>query len=342
MPATIGRRELIAGLGGAFAWPIAVRAQQPKTQQPATKKRVALVIASGNLGHVNLGADPSWDAFFAELKSLGYVEGENLIVERYSAEGRFERYDALAREVAGTQPDVIVTYGTPLTTKFKAATSTIPIVTMTGDPIRFGLVKSIAHPGGNITGVSVDAGVEVWGKRLELLTEAVPKLNNVLYVSTQGGWDGPGGQMVREAAQKLGISLVKATVNSPFDEAEYRRLFSSVRRDQVDGVMISSETEHVPHRFLMVQLIQQMRLPATYPLPDQVEAGGLMSYSYDLKSAFRRQATQVAEVLHGANPSDIPYFQETRFELVINLKAAKELGLEIPSGLVAGAAAVIE
>ena len=306
-------------------------------QQSPTKKRIAMVSAG-----ISQPNDPNVIAFFDDLKRLGYVRGENLIVDGYFGEGRVERYMDLVREAVSTNPDVIVSYGTPLTYRFKMVTTKIPIVAFTGDPVRFGLVSSLSHPGGNITGVSVDAGVEIWGKRLELLAEAVPKLNNVLFVSTQGGWDGPGGLAVRDAAQKLGISLVRATVNSPADEAEYRRAFGSVQRDQVDGSMISDETEHYPHRFLLVQLIQQMRLPAMYNLRDQAEAGGLMAYSYDLKSGVRRQAMQLVEILRGANPGDMPYFQLDRFDLVINLKTAKELGLEIPAGLVAGAATVIE
>ena len=308
-------------------------------QQSSTKKRIAFVVSSSKVA--DLAADPNAKVIENELRRLGFLPGD-LIVERYSAEGRSERYEALAREVVSTHPDVIASYGTPLTLRFKAATRTIPIAAVTGDPVRFGLVSSLAHPGGNITGVSLDAGVEVWGKRLELLAEAVPKLSNVLFVSTQEGWDGPGGRATREAAQKLGISLVRATLNSPYDEAEYRRVFSSIQRDQVDGIVLSDDTENYKHRFLLVQLIQQVRLLALHHLREQVEAGGLMAYSYDLKSALRRQAMQVAEVLRGANPADMPYFQETRFELVINLKTAKELGLEIPAGLVAGAAAVIE
>jgi putative ABC transport system substrate-binding protein len=303
------------------------------------------VIGVGNANELKIGANRDATVFLKELKRLGYTEGENLIVERYStidAQDRPEGYTNLAREVVGTQPDVIVSYGMIMTTRLKAATNTIPIVALTGDPIRFGLISSLAHPGGNITGVSVDAGVEIWGKRLELLSEAVPRLVTVAFVSTQSGWDGAGGGAVREAAQKLGISLSKATLNSPYDEAEYRRVLGSIQRDQVDGIFISDEFQHYRYRMLVVQLIQQMRIPAIYPSRDQAEAGGLMAYSYDGDSALRRQVMQVVEVLHGANAGDIPYFQETRFQLVVNLKTAKELGLEIPAGLVAGAAIVIE
>jgi putative ABC transport system substrate-binding protein len=237
---------------------------------------------------------------------------------------------------------LIWTAGTPLTLRFKAATSTIPIVTVTGDPIRFGIVSSIARPGGNVTGVSVDAGVEIWGKRLEMLAEAVPKLVNVVFISTQGGWNGPGGKATREATQKLGISLVKAPLGSPVTEAEYRRVFDSIQRDRVDGIIFSAEFEHYPHRFLIVQLVQQIRLPAIHEVSDYVEAGGLMSYGLDVKPAVRTMAMQAAEILKGANPGDLPYVQEVRFELVINLKTAKALGLELPVALVARADRLIE
>ena len=313
--------------------------RQATAQQSTAKKRLA-VIGFSKVEDLRIGRDAYATVFFDELKRLGFVEGENLVVERYQF--RPDGVADIARQVVDSNPDVIVCYGAPMTGRLKALTSTIPIVAMTGDPLRFGLISSLARPGGNITGVSADAGVEVWAKRLELLSIAVPKLVNVLFVSTEGGWVGAGGQAVREAAQKLGISLVRATVNSPYDEAEYRRVFSSIQRDQLDGAILSDEGEHFTKKLLLVQLIGQIRLPAIYPARDQVEAGGLMAYVSDVNSAIRRQGAQAVEVLRGANPGDIPYFQSDRFELVINLRTAKELGLDIPDGLVAGAAAVIQ
>ena len=313
--------------------------RQATAQQSTAKKRLA-VIGFSKVEDLRIGGHPYATVFFEELKRLGFVEGENLVVERYQF--RPDGVADIARQVVDSNPDVIVCYGAPMTGRLKALTSTIPIVAMTGDPIRFGLISSLARPGGNITGVSADAGVGVWAKRLELLSIAVPKLVNVLFVSTEGGWVGAGGQAVREAAQKLGISLVRATVNSPYDEAEYRRVFSSIQRGQLDGAMLSDEGEHFTKKLLLVQLIGQIQLPAIYPARDQVEAGGLMAYVSDVNSAIRRQVAQAVEVLRGANPGDIPYFQSDRFELVINLRTAKELGLDIPDGLVAGAAAVIQ
>jgi putative tryptophan/tyrosine transport system substrate-binding protein len=328
------RREFIGLIGGAAMSPMAARAQQP-----ATKKRLAVI--TYKVEDTRIGGHPLATVFFEELQRLGYVEGANLIVDRVQYQsGRLEE---IAREVVATKPDVISSPGTPMTLRLKAATTTIPIVAMTGDPIQFGLISNLARPGGNITGVSVDAGVEVWAKRLELLSNAVPKLVNVVFVSSEGVWTNAGGQAVRDAAQKLGISLVRAPLSSPYGEAEYRSTFSSIQRDQVDGLITSDEGQVLlPQKSLLVQLIQQLRLPAIYPYRDFAEAGGLMSYSSDLKYVVLRQAAQIVEILRGANPGDIPYSQAARFELVVNLKTAKELGIEIPAELVAGAARVIE
>jgi putative ABC transport system substrate-binding protein len=309
-------------------------------QQSAKTKRIALAYPA--LKVADLGNDPNYVTFIDELKRLGYVEGTNLIIDRYSGEGQTDRYGDLAREVVSTHPDLIFTTGSPLTLRLKAATSTIPIVALTGDPILQGIVSSISRPGGNITGVSVDAGFEIWAKRLELLAQAVPKLVNVVFIGRQGTWENPGGRGMREGAQRLGISLVLAPLGSTINEAEYQRIFSSLQRDQVDGIIFSPDDEHYRHRFLLVELVKQLGVPAIYTFRDQAEAGGLMSYSWDIKSALRRNAMQIVEILNGANPGDMPYFQEARFELVINLKTAKALGIEIPAGLVARANAVIE
>src|SRR5262249_45147705 len=241
------RREFIALAGGMAVWPLVAHAQQS-----ATKKRIAVVSPVMKVTDMRIGGDPIYDVLFNELKRLGYVEGENLIIDRYSGEGVSQRYPDLAREVVSTKPDLIVSASSGLTSIFKAETSTIPIVAYTGDPIRFGLISSLAHPGGNITGVSVAAGIEIWGKRLALLAEAVPKLANVVFISSQPVWDMAGGNAVRETAQKLGISLTSAIVANPFGEADYRRAFGSIRPDQVDGLMFSDEFPHWANRDLLV------------------------------------------------------------------------------------------
>ena len=334
------RREFILGLSGAALFLNGARGQQaaPIAQHSTTKKRLTYVDPALSLEGMQAAGRP----FFDELKRLGYAEGDNLLVDRYSGGGQIERYQPLAQEVVDTKPDLILSIGAPLTNRFKKLTNTIPIIAVTGDPIRFGIVSNIARPGGNITGVSVDAGVEIWGKRLEILSEAVPRLVRVVYLSTQGNLDSAGGKATQEVAQKLGITLVPAPVKSPVNEAEYRRVFDSIQRDQVDGLIFSAEFEHQPHRFLLIQLLQQIRLPAIHIFPDEVEAGALMSYALDPKPPLRTMAKQAAEILNGANPGDMPYVQVVRFELAINLKTAKALGLELPVTLLARADRVIE
>jgi len=342
MGAVMKRRDFVLVLGSVALCLNAVRAQQapPSAQHSARKKRMALVSPFSKPEHPK--GEPARIAFDDEMKRLGFVEGENLVVEEYWAEGNSARYDSLVHEVIATMPDVIFATGGPLALLVKAATKTIPIVAITGDPIRQGIVSSMARPGGNITGVSVDAGPEIWAKRLEIFAEAVPKLVNVVYISTANNWSGFFGKATQEAAQKLGISLVNAPVRSPANEAEYRRVFDSIQRDSVDGILFSAEFQHMGHRVLLAQLVQQLRLPAMHDSAVYVEAGGLMSYAVDVNEAVRMLAKQVAEILKGTNPGDLPYVQGVRFELAINLKTAKAIGIEFPATVLARADRMIE
>ena len=196
------RREFITLFGGTAAtWPLAARAQ------PAKMKRIAFVNSAGEISRISGSGLPTYRAFFEELSRLGYVEGQNLGVERYSGKGQPERYAELTRDVVNTHPDLILAVGGRLSLDFKMATTTIPIVTIIIDPIAMGLVTSIARPGGNITGVAISGGLEIIGKRLELLVEAVPKLSTVGYLGSRPFWEDSRGATVREAAKRAGISL---------------------------------------------------------------------------------------------------------------------------------------
>jgi putative ABC transport system substrate-binding protein len=262
-------------------------------------------------------------------------------VERYSGEGRPERYAELARDVVNTHPDLILAVGGRLSLDFKMATTTIPIVTMIIDPIAMGLVASIARPGGNITGVTIAGGLEIIGKRMGLLVEAMPKLSTVGYLASRPFWEDPRGAAVREAAKQAGISLSPVML-SAFDEAEYQRVFRSMEQDRADAFMVSDEPENGINRETIVELAAKGRIPAIYPFRDFVEAGGLMAYSIDLADISRRLANLIDKILKGANPGDIPFYQPTKFELSINLKTAKALGLEMPAMLLGRADEVIE
>jgi len=291
---------------------------------------------------MRIGGDPNYTIIFEEMKRLGYVEGVNLIVDRYSAEGRFDRFPEIARDVVATQPDVIYSISTRMARALQTETHTIPVVAWMTDPVTVGIASSLARPGGNFTGVSADAGAELGTKSIQLFSEAVGKLSNVRMLATPATWEIPNAKAMREAAEKLSIPFRLEALHSPINEAEYRRAFDAMQRDHVDGVVISNEPEHYINGQLLGRLAQEYRLPAISSYSSSVEAGALMSYAQDLKGRARRLAAQIVEILNGGNPAEMPFFQETHWDLVINLKAAKELGLEIPAGLVARADAVIE
>jgi putative ABC transport system substrate-binding protein len=331
------RREFIKALGTAATWPLAARAQQP-----AKMKRIAIAFPSAKVSEISVSGPRRYRAFFEELSRLGYVEGQNLGVERYSGVGQPERYAELARDIVNTHPDLILAVGTSLSLDFKMATATIPIVTIVGDPVAIGLVASIARPGGNITGGTVQAGLELEGKRIGLLVEAMPKLSTLSYLVSRPYWEGPRGAAVREAAKRAGISLKAAQLGSAFNEAEYQRVFRSMEQDQADALMVSDEAEHLTNRATIVELAAKDRIFTIYAYREFVEVGGLMAYSIDQADIFRRLANVIDKILRGANPGDIPFYQPTKYELSINLKTAKALGLEMPAMLLVRADEVIE
>ena len=331
------RRDFITALGTAAAWPLAVRAQQP-----AKIKRIAMIHPAEKVGNMTINGRRPFRTFFEEFSRLGYVEGQNIAVERYSGEGRPERYAELARDVVNTHPDLIFAVGARLSLDFKMATTTIPIVTVIIDPIAMGLVASIARPGGNITGVTIAGGLELIGKRIGLLVEAMPKLSTVGYLVSRPYWEDPRGAAAREAAKQAGISLKAALLGSAFNEAEYQRVFRSMEQDRADALMVSDEAEHAPNTATIVELAAKGRIPTVYPFREFVEAGGLMAYSIDQAEIYRRLANLIDKILRGANPGDIPFYQPIKFELSVNLKTAKALGFEMPAMLLGRADEVIE
>src|SRR5260221_1430900 len=230
------RREFIRLFGGAAAaWPFAARAQQPTT------RRIAIfhpAIPTALL--TETGAGSAWRAFFGELRRLGYVEGENLIIERYSAEGHHERYADLARQIVARRPDVIVTGTNPVVIAFKAATSTIPVVAFMLDPLHAGLVSSLGRPGGNLTGITLDAGIEIWGKRLQILKEAIPSTTRAAFLGMREGWEGSSGQALRDAGDRLGISLVFMFPQQG-THSEIERVFAAMEQQRPDAVLVSGE-----------------------------------------------------------------------------------------------------
>jgi putative ABC transport system substrate-binding protein len=321
---------------------MAVSSLAAHAQQPQRMKRLAMIHPAIKPADMRIGGDPTYAIIFEEMKRLGYVEGTNLIVDRYSAEGRFDRFPEIARDVVATRPDVIFSVTTRIALALLSETRTIPIVARMTDPVAVGIASSLARPGGNVTGGSVDAGAELGTKYIQLFSEAVGKLSNVRLLATPATWEIPNSKTMKEAAEKMNIPFRLEPLQTPIDEAAYRRAFDAMQRDHVDGVVISSEAEHDTNGRLLGRLAQEYRIPAICSYSSSVEAGALMAYAWDVKAGNRRVAGQIVEVLNGGNPAEMPFFQETHWDLVINLKAAKELGLDIPAGLVARADRVIE
>jgi putative ABC transport system substrate-binding protein len=346
------RREFIAGLTFAA---VTGRAQA----QPTGKVyRIAFAHSTAPVADQNQASKGSLviPAIFEELIRLGYVEGRNLLIERYSGEGRAAHYPDLARQIVSRNPDLIIAFGNSFVLDVKASTSTIPIVGTLADPVVLGIVPSLARPGGNITGVSFDVGLEQWAKRLQLLKEAVPQITRLgilesrnvreqFYALQTTRWQNSREQfdaLKRENELKNSFSIVGPPFERPTDEQEYQRVFSALAREGAEGLLVNDEAENVTYRGLIVELAAKGHLSTIYPYHQFVEAGGLMSYGIDLSDAGHRIADLADKILKGAKPGEIPIFQPTHFELSINLKTAKTLGIELPPLLVARADNVIE
>jgi putative ABC transport system substrate-binding protein len=330
------RREFIGLVGGAAAWPVAARAQQPRKQH-----RIAFVHSGIAADKLTETAGPFWvRRFYETLRGLGDVEGSNLVVERYSAEGRADRFAALAAEVVSRNPDVIVSNLNDLVKTFAAATDTIPIVAIVGDPVATGLVTNLARPGGNVTGVSINAGAEIVGKRLEILKEAVPSAAKIVYLLS-GTWDASG-LSSHEAGRHFGMALIENLLLEVNDGNNLRRTFAEIAEQHFDGVLVDEGGSFLAQRALIVELAGKYRIPVIYPYRDYVDLGGLIAYAPDLGELAQRMANDVHQILNGAKPGDIPFYQPSKFQLIVNLNAVKALELSLPQSLIARADEVIE
>jgi putative ABC transport system substrate-binding protein len=279
------------------------------------------------------------EAFTQGLRELGYVEGKNIVIEWRYAEGRLERLPDLAAELVGLKVDVIVAGGTPAARAAKEATTTIPIVMSGGDPVRAGIVASLARPGGNVTGLS-DATVDVSTKRLELLKEVVPKLSRVAILWNPANPTNP--LQLKDtltAAPALGMTVYTVEVK---EVGELERAFAVIKRERAGGLLVPGDPMFTSNRKWMADLAAKHRLPTMFTAPEYAEAGGLMSYGENPADRWRRLATYVDKILKGTKPADLPVEAAMKFEFVINLKAAKQIGLTIPPNVLARADRVIK
>jgi len=276
------------------------------------------------------------------LREYGYLPGQNLVIECRYAQGQAERATALAAELVSLQPDLVVAGWSHNILALKQATRTIPILLVTAnDPVGKGFVTSLAHPGGNVTGLTETVGVEVSGKQLQLLKEAVPKASRVAYLYyPSAGSPNPAGQTAREAAARaLGLTVQIYRVQAP---EELEGAFTAMTKAQAEALLVDPSAFLIVHRQRIVELTAKSRLPAIYPDRSFVEAGGLMSYYANEPAIWRRAGFYVDKILKGTKPADLPVEQPTKFELLINLKTAKALGLTIPQSLLMRADEVIE
>jgi putative tryptophan/tyrosine transport system substrate-binding protein len=331
------RRDFIAGLMFAAATGRAQAQQAGKVYRIAFAHPTVPVADQNQASKGSLGIP----AIFEELTRLGYVEGRNLLIERYSGEGRADQYPELARQIVSRNPDLIIAFMNFFVLDLKATTSTIPIVGIFARPVEYGIVPSLARPGGNITGVSTDVGWDQWEKRVQLLKEVVPQMTRLGFLETRNGREKHSAEE-HATALKNSVSFVGPPLERPTDEQEYQRVFAALAQEGAEGLLVEEESENVTHRRLIAELAAKGRLPAIYSFRQFVEVGGLMSYGIDVADLGHRVADLADKILKGAKPADIPIFQPTKFELSINLKTAKTLGIELPPLLVARADNVIE
>ena len=329
------RREFIAALGGAAAWPVVARGQQPKKVPRIGFLATGSLELADSLVNIN--------AFRQGLRELGYVEGENILVEYRTADSRIERFADQASELVRLKVEIIVASNTPAARAAQQATDTIPIVVpVMGDPVRDRLVASLARPGGNITGLTF-LGPELLPKRLALLKEALPTASRVVALWHPGAYgERTMSDMIKEteaAARTLGVQLRLVAVQDP-DELE--RAFSTIAGERADALLVFPSPMLFVERRRIVDLAAKYRLPSMAMGKEFAELGGLIAYGASIPGLFRRSATYVDKIIKGAKPADLPVEQPTKFDLVININAAKALGITVPPSLLARADEVIE
>jgi len=325
------RRTFLGTLAGGL-----LAASRVAHAQPAGK-----VHRIGYLGSGSSTSNPHLPGAFRQgLRELGWIEGQNIIIEYRFADGHLDRLPALAAEVVGLKVDIIAASPTPAALAAKNATGTIPIVfTSVPDPVGLGLVASLARPGGNVTGLTYSVGFNIFGKDLELLKEAVPKARRVAVLSNPASPSQPlTVSEIRGAARSLGLQLLLVEARGPGD---FDGAFAAMAKERVGALFVVTDPAFIPHRARLAELTAKNRLPSIFTQREDAEAGALMSYGPSLSDMYRRAATYVDKILKGAKPADLPVEQPTKFELVINLKTARAIGFTLPQSLVQRADEVI-
>ena len=330
------RRDVLRFLGGAATWPLAAYAQQP-----GRVYRIAVVVGFYPVSKLS-ETDAFFGPFFKELRRLGYIEGKNLVVPRFSAEVEPD-YAELARKVVRAKPDVIAN-SMDIRQISQVAKEAYPIPVVALIPsVAAGLVHNIARPEGNITGIALDAGIEMQGKQLDFLRQAVASISRVAFLSNRTDWEGTWGNAILKAGKALGISIIGIPLERSAGEHEYRKAFETMAQHSAEGLVCNGLPPNYANRALIAELASKYRLPSIGWALDVVEKGpGLLCYASDYSEVPVQWADMIDKVLKGAKVADTPVTQPTKFILAINLKTAKSLGLQIPPTLIAQADKVIE
>jgi putative ABC transport system substrate-binding protein len=334
---TAARLVLVITLGvGLLAPPLAAGAQ------PAGKVyRIGFIFEA--LRVADLVPTQGNTPFDQALSTLGYTQGQNLVVAVRSAEGRIERIPEIVAELVRLRVEVIVASTSRVAQRVKQGTSTVPIVIASGTSlVELGLVQSLARPGGNVTGITVDAGPEIEAKRLELLRDVASRISRVAFVGSKADWESPMGQAVRRGGRVLALRLVLAEHPLSASRPDYEAALAVVTRERADAVFVAQGGFGFAYQKDLAAFAARNRLPAVAAYRSFPVAGGLMSYGPSLSELYRRAAGYVAKILEGAKPADLPVEQPTKFEFIINLRTAKALGLTIPPAVLARADEVLE
>lgn len=322
------RREFIAALGAAATWSLAARAQQK-------------IPRVGFMGNSTAALEANLVGAFREgLRELGYEEGRNIGIEYRWADGQYERFPALVAELIAAKVDVIVTAGTPAALAVKKATATVPLVMVAvGDPVGTGLVPSLARPDGNLTGLS-SVAPDLEGKRLELLREIVPSVSHIaVFFNSLNPFHVASMRQAQAAGKTLGIKVQQHDIRKSED---LDGAFAALRKERPDALLILADRVFLHNRQRMMDFTEEQRLPNVNAYKELVEAGGLISYGPSYEDMHKRAAIYVNKILKGAKPGNLPIEQPTKFTLVVNLKAAKALGISMPATVISRADEVIE
>ena len=306
-----------------------------RSQQVVRRLAIVLPDVPGPL------VEPLYQLFSAELSRLGFSEGRNLFVDRHFGNSQMSAYGELMRRAVAKSPDAIFTVGGTLSLEAKKATQTVPVVVLVADPIILKVASSLARPGSNITGVTVDGGLELYGKRLSLLLDLQSEIKRVGYLCSSRVLSRTG-PALHSAAQKARVDIIDIDLGDTFEDVAYAKAFAQIADVGLDALVVSDEAEHPSHSEYLCAAAISTRLPVVFPYRSLAVAGGLMAYSVDFTELYKYAAHQVAEILRGRNPATTPFYQPTKFQLVINTRTAQRIGLTVPPSLLLHADEVIE